>query len=184
MTSQQIAETYQIRRLNKEKKISAFNCGDDDLNDFILNESQLYSKARLAVSYVIESRSSHQIVGFFSLSNDRISISDFENKTEFNRFRKKRFVNEKRIKSYPAVKIGRLGIDTTVKGQSLGTFILDFIKSYFVYDNKAGCRFVTVDAYLNALPFYLKNGFLPLSKDSEDIHTKLLFFDLEEISEQ
>lgn len=184
MTSEQIASLYQIRRLTKEEKISSFNCGDDDLNDFILNESQLYRQARLAVSYVIERRDNKQVVGFFSLSNDRVSITDFESKTEFNRFRKRRFVNEKRIKSYPAVKIGRLGIDVSVRGQSLGTFILDFIKSYFVVENKAGCRFITVDAYINALPFYLKNKFLPLSEETEPSdHTKLLFFDLEEIEE-
>ena len=183
MNAEIIATTYQIRKLSSKDIIGSFNCGDEDLNDFILNEAQLYGKARLAVSYVIENRVTKQVVGFFSLANDRVSLSDFENKTEFNRFRKKRFVNDKRIKSYPAVKIGRLAIDLSAKGQSLGTFILDFIKSYFVYDNKAGCRFVTVDAYLNALPFYIKNGFLPLSEEIEDPHTKLLFFDLEEISE-
>ena len=183
MTSEQIAQIYQIRLLDKGEVISSFNCGDEDFNDFILNESQLYRQARLAVSYVIENRETKQVVGFFSLANDRVSISDFDNKTEFNRFRKKRFVNEKRIKSYPAVKIGRLGIDITAKGQSLGTFILDFIKSYFFIENKAGCRFITVDAYIDALPFYQKNNFLPLSEDADSDHTRLLFFDLEEIEE-
>lgn len=34
--------------------------------------------------------------------------------------------------------------------------------AYFIIDNKTGCRFITVDAYRNAIPFYEKNGFLPL----------------------
>lgn len=184
MTSEQIALTYQIRRLKKDEPVTSFNCGDEDLNDFILNESQLYRKARLAVSYVIEHRTTKQVAGFFSLANDRISISDFDSKTEFNRFRKHRFVNEKRIKSYPAAKICRLGIDIAAKGQFLGTFILDFIKSYFVIDNKTGCRFLTVDAYDDAVPFYLKNQFLPLSEETDTDQTKLLFFDLEAIEEK
>ena len=183
MTTEEIASTFQIRLLSKDEHISDFNCGDADLNDFILNESQLYRKARLAVSYVIQKVDNKQVVGFFSLANDRVSISDFESKTEFNKFRKKRFVNEKRIKSYPAVKICRLAIDKSAKGMSLGTFILDFIKTYFVVDNKTGCRFITVDAYSNAIPFYLKNKFLPLSQDSDSDHTRLLFFDLDEIEE-
>ena len=183
MSTEEIASLFQIRKLKKDEIVSSFDCGDEDLNDFILNESQLYRKARLAVSYVIERIDNKQVIGFFSLANDRVSISDFENKTEFNKFRKKRFVNDKRIKSYPAVKICRLAIDQYAKGMSLGTFILDFIKTYFVVDNKTGCRFITVDAYLNAVPFYLKNNFLPLSQDSESEHTKLLFFDLEEIEE-
>ena len=183
MNTDEIALSFQIRRLTKDEFIKEFNCGDDDLNDFILNESQLYRKARLAVSYVIQKVDNKQVVGFFSLANDRVSISDFESKTEFNKFRKKRFVNEKRIKSYPAVKICRLAIDESAKGISLGTFILDFIKTYFVVDNKTGCRFITVDAYTNAIPFYLKNKFLPLSQESDSDHTRLLFFDLDEIEE-
>lgn len=183
MTAEQIASEFQIRRINKDETISSFNCGDDDLNDFILNESQHYRQARLAVSYVIERKDTLQVVGFFSLANDRVSISDFENKSDFNKFRKKRFVNEKRIKSYPATKICRLGVDVSAKGLSLGTFILDFIKSYFVVDNKTGCRFITVDAYIDAIPFYLKNGFLPLSEEADADHTKLLYFDLDEIEE-
>ena len=183
MTTEEIVSSFQIRRLKKDEVIPTFNCGDEDLNDFILNESQLYRKARLAVSYVIERIDNRKIVGFFSLANDRVSISDFENKTEFNKFRKKRFVNDKRIKSYPAVKICRLAIDISAKGMSLGTFILDFIKTYFVVDNKTGCRFITVDAYIDAIPFYEKNKFLPLSQETETDHTKLLFFDLEEIEE-
>ncbi len=183
MTADEIAKVYQIRKLSKDETIVSFNCGDEDLNDFILNESLHYRQARLAVSYVIEKRSTKQVVGFFSLANDKVSVSDFENKTDFNRFRKKRFINEKRLKSYPAAKICRLGIDISAKGQSLGTFILDFIKSYFVIDNKTGCRFLTVDAYTDAIPFYLKNRFLPLSEEEDNEHTKLLFFDLEEIEE-
>ena len=183
MSAEEIASIFQIRKLKKDEIVSSFDCGDEDLNDFILNESQLYRKARLAVSYVIERIDNKQVIGFFSLANDRVSISDFESKTEFNKFRKKRFVNDKRIKSYPAVKICRLAIDQYAKGMSLGTFILDFIKTYFVVDNKKGCRFITVDDYLNDVPFYLKNNFLPLSQDSESEHTKLLFFDLEEIEE-
>lgn len=68
---------------------------------------------------------------------------------------------------------------------SLGTFILDFIKTYFVADNKTGCRFLTVDAYSRAVPFYLKNQFLPLTSEdeSDSSQTRLLFFDLDELDE-
>lgn len=174
--------TYGIRRLEKRECIESFNCGDADLNDFILNESMLYREALLAVSYVAENNNG-QTIGYFSLANDRISLTDFENNTEFNRFRRHRFVNEKRLKSYPAVKICRLGIDFAVKGCGIGSELLDFIKSYFVINNKTGCRFITVDAYAAAIPFYLKNGFAPLTADDADEHTRLLYFDLDEVIE-
>lgn len=60
--------------------------------------------------------------------------------------------------------------------------MLDFIKIFFTDDNKTGCRFLTVDAYLDAIPFYEKNGFSPLNSDDEKSdYTRLLFFDLNDI---
>lgn len=174
-----ISSVYNIRRLRKKESIESFDCGDADLNDFILKESILYRQALLAVSYVMESKQDSSVISaYFSLANDKVSLNDFESKTEFNRFRKHRFVNEKRLKSYPAVKICRLGVDLSMKGQSVGTFLLNFIKSYFVIDNKTGCRFLTVDAYAEAVPFYLKNGFIPLNEEDADADTRLLYFDL------
>lgn len=56
MTPSEIAEKFHIRKLKRDEYVTSFNCGDDDLNDFILNEAQLYRKARLAVSYIIEKK--------------------------------------------------------------------------------------------------------------------------------
>lgn len=164
--------------MQSDETIASFDCGDDDLNEFIAKEAPLYRKALLAMTYLLEDMTTGKVLAYFSLANDRVSLSDFESKTEFNRFRKRRFVNEKRLKSYPAVKLCRLGVSVSTKGMHLGTYLVDFIKSYFVTDNKTGCRFLTVDAYAHAVPFYLKNGFTPLHDDDQYDATRLLFFDL------
>lgn len=184
MTREDIFAKFDVRKLGTDEKVESFDCGDADLNDFILNDSPLYRKALLAVSYVLEHKETHAVAAYFSLANDRVSLSDFENKAEFNRFRQKRFVNEKRLRSYPAAKICRLGVNVQFKGEGLGSVLLDFIKSYFVADNKTGCRFLTVDAYHDALPFYYKNLFVPLNDDDKDSHTRLLFFDLNDIADE
>lgn len=184
MTREEIYANFEVRKLGIDERVESFNCGDADLNDFILNDSPLYRKALLAVSYVLEHKETRKVAAYFSLANDRVSLSDFETKTEFNKFRKKRFVNEKRLRSYPAAKVCRLGVDVQFKGQALGSVLLDFIKSYFVADNKTGCRFLTVDAYREALPFYYKNLFVPLNDDDKDSHTRLLFFDLNDIADE
>mgnify|MGYP002522266840 CR=1 FL=1 len=182
MERKEIETKYSIRKLSKSEDVTSFNCGDDDLNDFILHEAKLYRKALLAVSYVLESNDGHQVCAYFSMANDRISLSDFDNKTEFNRFRKHRFVNEKRLRSYPAVKLCRLAVDVSLRGNTIGTYLLNFIKSFFVVNNKTGCRFLTVDAYVGAIPFYEKNGFVPLNGDDKDSSTRLLYFDLNDIA--
>ncbi len=184
LTEERFLATYEVRRLKKKETVKSFDCGDSDLNDFILNESHLYRKVLLAVSYVAENKlDNYSVSAYFSLANDKVSLNDFGCKTDFNRFRKHRFVNEKRLKSYPATKICRLGVDTSAKGLHLGSFLLDFIKSYFVINNKTGCRFLTVDAYAEAIPFYLKNGFIPLNDEDADADTRLLYFDLATIAD-
>ena len=173
---------YNIKKLTKNEKIDYFDCGDADLNEFLIEESLLYLNEKLAISYIIENKENPKdILAFFSLSNDKISVSDFENKTTYNRF-SKRFNNRKRLKSYPAVKIARLGVSQATKGRNIGTFILKYVKSYFSLDNKSGCRFITVDAYSDAIPFYTKNGFIPLNNDDLHDKTRLLYFDLNDVS--
>lgn len=151
-----ILPTYVVRKLVENEQVKSFNCGDADLNDFILNEASAY----------------------FSLANDRISLADFHDKSAFNRFRKHRFVNEKRLKSYPAAKICRLAVSNELQRQHIGDRIINFIKSYFLIDNRIGCRFLTVDAYCGAVPFYLKNGFIPLGEEEKESPTRLMFFEL------
>lgn len=48
------SDIYEIRILQKDEKVKSFNCGDDDLNDFLLNRSNSFRKALLAVTYVFE----------------------------------------------------------------------------------------------------------------------------------
>ena len=83
------------------------------------------------------------------------------------------------FKSYPALKICRLATDQKYHDEGVGTMMVNMIVASYQSDSKAGCRFITVDAYANALPFYYKQGFVPLSKEDEDMPTRLLYFDLE-----
>lgn len=145
---------------------------------FVLNEVGFYRSALLSVTYVVEDKATDEVLAYFSLSNDKISISDFESRTDFNRFRKHKFVNEKRLRSYPAIKIGRLAIARSAQRQSIGTYLLEFIENYFIVDNKSGCRFVTVDAYVDAIPFYIRNNYQFLNNDDEDKNTRVMYFDL------
>lgn len=181
MLADEILVDYELRKLDASDRVAGFDCGDEDLNDFIANDAHLYRGALLATTYTLENKQTGHTVAYFSVANDRISIDDFPTSTEFNRFRKHKFVNSKRLRSYPAVKICRLGIDKSMHGKHIGTFLLDFIETMFVNDGKSGCRFVTVDAYSKALPFYLKNGFTALSSEDENQRTRVMYFDLNDI---
>ena len=131
MTLEEFQEQCIVRRLNQGDKEETFDCNDEDLNDFLLNEASLYHNALLAITYLVERKDSGAVLAYFSLANDKISISDFDSKTEFNRFRKNKFVNEKRLRSYPAIKIGRLAIANSAQHQSIGTYLLELLKIIF-----------------------------------------------------
>ena len=175
--------SFKFIRLNSTDSIKKFDCGDRDLNDFILNHAPAFQKHLISVSYAYANPNTGQILAYCSLANDKVAITDFKDKTEFNRFRKKNgFPNEKRLKSYPAVKLCRLGVDVSAKGNQIGSGMLDYIKAMFVVENKTGCRFLTVDAYLDAVPFYEKNGFRRMNVEDDDPHTRLMYYDLMDLA--
>lgn len=170
-----------IRRMNEGERVTSFNCGEKyrDLNDFLINDAPDYRSELLAVTYLMEENDGP--IAYFSLANDRIGIEDFRTNTDFNRFRKKTFINAMRIKQYPAVKICRLGVDCNYQHSGIGTALMDYIKMYFLDNNKTGCRYLTVDAHKDAITFYAKNGFKFLIDDYNDNgsdSTCLMFYDL------
>jgi len=142
-------------RLTLDHPLLDFDCGDDDINQFFFNDSKAYLEKLLAVTYLLESNDC--TVLYFTLSNDKITA--IESEKSYWRKVKSLFPHSKHRKDYPAVKIGRFGVNSKYKGKHIGTHVLDYIKHWMVTDNKTGCRFITVDAYRNAVPFYIENGF-------------------------
>ena len=68
MDRQLIETTYEMRKLDTSEKIESFDCGDTDLNDFILNESFLYREALLAVSYVLENKVNQLLISVLPMT--------------------------------------------------------------------------------------------------------------------
>ena len=84
--------------------------------------------------------------------------------------------------SYPSIKIGRFAVSVKYRDRHLGTELMVMIKSIIDgSQNYSAFRFITVDAYLSAVLFYIKNGFKQLTQKEEDDHTKLMFFDMSEV---
>ncbi|MBL4754389.1 MAG: GNAT family N-acetyltransferase [Flavobacteriales bacterium] len=163
-------------RLSDSYPIKPFDCGDNDLNEFLLGDSKNYYSQLLAVTYLLEF--AEETAAFFSLLNDKISIEDADSKRKWRKIFRDIMPEGKRFKSYPAVKIGRLGVGNTFQGDGLGTVILDYVKELFIDNNRTGCKYLTVDAYLRSLRFYEKNGFEYLTEKDKDSETRLMYFDL------
>ncbi len=53
MTAEEILADYGIRKLGLNDTATTFDCGDEDLNDFIINDAPLYRKTLLAMTYIL-----------------------------------------------------------------------------------------------------------------------------------
>ncbi len=169
-------DNYRFLPLSINYELKPFKSKDEDLNNFLLEDAQKYLFDLMAVTYLLEDVSNEKTVAYFSLLNDKITF-DPEQRSIWNRL-SRRIANAKRRKHYPAVKIGRLAISETYAGQGLGRDIIRLIKYMFTHGNRTGCRFITVDAYQDAIGFYQKCGFDFISeKDAQHI-TRSMYYDL------
>lgn len=169
----------QLIRLAEDYSFGPFDCGEADLNDFLLADAKDYASQLLAVTYLIESTDG--VAAYFALSNDSISLSDSD-KATWRRI-KKDFPHRKHRNDYPAVKIGRLAVDRRYQGRQIGTSIIDFVKKTFVTNNRTGCCFITVDAVPEAVGFYESNGFLLLkSATTQNVETVPMYYNLRKLA--
>lgn len=178
---------FSFSSLGNDVDFGNFDCGDEDINEYIKEDALLYQNQRIASTYLFSDK--EKIVAFFSISNDCLKDLGEEkgyNNNTWNRFhRKTGMPNDKRIKKYPAVLIGRLGVNKLYQGYKLGNKILDFIKGWIYYGHKPACRLLILDAYNKEkqLNFYTKNGFSILLKNDQQDMTRLMYFDMLYFSE-
>lgn len=184
--------TFGVLDENTINECDSFLCGNDDLDDFFQHDAPLYSQQLLGKSYCFRlDDNKNTIVCAFTVSNDSIRVDMLPNSRE--KKVQKEIPRSKQMRRYPAVLIGRLGINIDYKHQGIGSDLMTFIKSWFIdAGNKTGCRFLIVDANNEKVPldYYEKNGFKYLfsteAQEAEntgfasDTHlkTRLMFFDL------
>lgn len=171
-----------LKRLSPNDNIKPFDCGNTDLNGFLLEDDCIVSNARhhanelLAVTYLIEDEEKQQTIAYFSLLNDKIEREITDN-AAWNRLSRE-IPNIKRRKTQPSVKIGRLAVSKEYQGQGWGQRIVDFLKHWFTNNNKTGCRYITVDALANKAGFYERHGFKILVTPKDGDETILMYYDL------
>jgi GNAT superfamily N-acetyltransferase len=156
------------------KECHEFHCGEADLDDFFSKDAFEYEEFRMGKSYCIRLNDAPKtIVAIYTVSSDSIRIFDLP------RSRRDAMLkithHRKRLKRYPGILIGRLGVNSEFAHQGIGSQVLDVIKLWFDSSVvKAGCRFLIVDALNkpNVLAFYRKNGFETLftSEQQEDFY--------------
>ena len=163
-----------LKPLTSAYKIGEFDCGDEDLNEFLLCDAISCMKLNIANTFILEDEG--RIVAYFCLLNDKISRTEITG----SRWKKikARFPKSKQFRSYPCVKIGRFAVSIAYRGQNIGSKLMDLLKDSLIKSKSfSAFRYITVDAYISAISFYEKNGFVQLNEKDENEHTRLMFFD-------
>lgn len=171
----------ELTRLTENTEIKSFDCGDTDLNDFIQNDAKAFLSKKIANTFLITE--DKNIVAYFSLLNDKVAKTDAANNT----WRKLRsnFPHEKHFSSYPAIKLGRFAVSLDYRNLGIGSKVMDYLKMLLYKSSSySAFRFITVDAYISAIPFYEKNGFKTLLPEEDDEHTRTMYFDILSLEEQ
>ena len=169
-----------LKRIKINEDIKPFDCGDADLNGFLLDDAVAFHSKHIGKTFVIEDEEEKEILAYFCLLNDKITKIEASN-SAWKKV-KKLFFFFKHFNSYPAVKIGRLAVSTKFKSQGIGSKIIWLIKVHLRDEiTLSDFRFLTVDAYLSAVPFYEKNDFKFLDAEDKNKHTRLMFFDMNEL---
>jgi GNAT superfamily N-acetyltransferase len=138
-----------------------FSCGDDDLDDFFHHSTDNYRKQQLGNTWCyLLAENPKVIVCAFTLCNSSMDVRHLPGS------RKKKVIadipREKHLSSYPAILVGRLGVNQNFRKKGIGSELLGFVCSIATGSrNWSSCRFLTVDAYNTAATknFYETNGF-------------------------
>lgn len=169
--------------LTEESRLDDFDCSIDDITAFLKDDALKYQKENMANTYLF-CDDCGAVKAFFSISND--CLNDLGNEKGFsnnvwNRFHRRiRLSNPKRIRQYPAIKVGRLGVHKDLHGTGIAYQLMDFIKGWVIIDHKSACRLLILDAINKPkqIKYYERNDFKPLLDDDTNSKTRIMYYDL------
>ena len=176
MDIEYIKDNYKFETLTEKHDLSNFECGSDDLNDFVKNDALIQQQDKINITKLITC--DDEIIGFVSLLTDTIPLKNIRD--ENIRLKLKHHYNENiekvpKKKQLPAIKIGRFAIDEKYAQKGLGSFIFRNVLLSILHlsKTKVGLRFITVEAYAMAFNFYVKKNNFTYRKSDEKLVKKL-----------
>jgi len=146
-----------------------FDCGDEDLNEFIREDALKHLYEDLAVTYLFILDG--VVLGFVSISSASIKIS-------------KKHKKEMKFQypEFPSVRIARLAIDKRYAGKGIGTHLIKWISGKSEdMGRDIGIRFISLDAYEKSINFYKKIGFHVYDSKKRNVP---MYFDLKKIKKE
>jgi len=137
--------------LTPENCPETFDCGDEDLNEFLVQDALRHAGEGIATTTLITYKD--RVVAYFALCSDAIRLTRGEKKKDTTFF----------YKDFPALKIARLAVCLEYKSKGVGRYLLDVILGLaqnIIQEQNVAIKYLSVDAYYMSKEFYQKYGFL------------------------
>jgi GNAT superfamily N-acetyltransferase len=146
-----------IERLDRTHERSSFDCGKPVLNAWLEQRAGQWDKKDLARTYVLVPKDKRTVVGYYALTNHRVS---------YEALPADQAKGIPRI-DVPVVLLGKLAVSRTHQGMGLGSLLLvDAMRRACDVADRVGVRAIEVDAIdEEARAFYSKYGFVSLLDD-------------------
>lgn len=167
--------SYELRALSDDDGCNALSLGDpafQPLKSFLRKEAKRLHRTNLAKTFVIVEKGQSRVLAYVTMVCTHVAVEQFQEPAP---------VDEYRYADYPAVKLARLAVDTSLQSQGIGSQLVDFVVGSATEHimPHAGCRFMVVDAKRQSVDFYERKGFVRIGESIDGAEvTTTMFIDL------
>lgn len=139
-------------KLVETHDLSAFDCGEDSINEYLLKKALKSQRAKHASVFVTCIKGTATVVGYYSLSSGQVLRSSVMPKK----------AQRNSPDMHPVTILGRMGVCQTAQGQGVSFDLLkDAIeRSIFASENVASTALVVHPLNERLATFYEKAGFI------------------------
>lgn len=170
--------SLELRELAPDDGCNALSLGSQafaPLKSFLRKEAKKLHQEHLARTYVLVQKGDAKVLAYITTLCTHVAVEQFDEHAVLEGFR---------YKDYPAIKLARLAVDSSLQGQGVGGQLVDFVIGLVTEHvmPHTGCRFLVVDAKLESVRFYAAKGFLPVGPSSDGrTATTTMFIDLRRV---
>lgn len=154
---------FELRELSPSDGCNALSLGDQaftPLKSFLRKEAKKLHQEHLARTFVLVRRGEATVLAYITTLCTHVAVQQFGEPMVLDGFR---------YKDYPAIKLARLAVDSSLKRQGIGSQLVDFVIGLITEHVMpyTGCRFLVVDSKNESVNFYLSKGFLPIGESND-----------------
>ncbi len=166
------SEELRLEKLSERHRdiLATFYAKDSDFRDFLIDDALKQQEDTISTTYLFFYNPENKLVGYITLLADRVNI----NGTDLEPLFEKKGVD---FKPLPALKIGKLCVHKDYEGRKVGSEMIFFAMKQLVdFSNRAGFRFLIVNAKATAKGFYERLNFKILKPVAGE--TQPMYFDM------